>query len=323
MRWRVGVLAVLVAAGGVAAAGGQDWRGGRARVEGSVKNDKGEPVEGCKVEMRWGRSSHTGPDLTTDSKGKFAIFGLAGGPWDVDFQAPGYQTKKISVSLSETGRNAPIDVQLEPQPKAAEPAPAAAPQVLVGGKKISKETADAIEAGNAAMGAKNWAAARENYQKAVVELPDNGPLLERIAATYLADGKTDDALKWARQAAEKDPNDSTAWRMVAEIELQKGNLEAGMAALDKVPADKITDPQPYLNVGILLMNKKKPSDAVAAFDRAIAIKPDLADAYYYRGLCHLQMKHNGEARTDLRKALELAPDGPDAKDIKDLLKTLS
>ena len=26
---------------------------------------------------------------------------------------------------------------------------------------------------------------------------------------------------------------------------------------------------------------------------------------------------------DLRKALELAPNGPDAKDIKDLLKTLS
>ena len=62
--------------------------------------------------------------------------------------------------------------------------------------------------------------------------------------------------------------------MIAELELQQGNLEAGRAALDKVPADKITDPQPYMNIGILLINKKKPAEAESAFDRVIAIKPD-------------------------------------------------
>ena len=323
MRTRTWSLAMLIAAGLAATALAQDWRGGRARVEGTVKNEKGEPIAGCKVAMRWGRSSHGGPDLTTDAKGYFAIFGIGGGPWDVDFEAAGYQTKKISVSLQEGGRNPSIDVQLDPQPKSQAPAPAAAPQVLVGGKKISKETADAIEAGNAAMAARNWAGARENYLKAVAELPDNGPLLERIAGTCLAENKPDEALTYARRAAESDPSDAVAWRMVAEIELQKGNLEAGQAALDKVPPEKITDPQPYMNIGILLMNKKKPAEAVTALDKAIALKPDAPDPYYYRGLCHMQMKKNGEAKADLRKALELAPDGPDAKDIKDLLKTLS
>jgi Flp pilus assembly protein TadD len=318
------VLSLGLAAGLAAAAPAQDWKGGRARVEGTVKNEKGEPVEGCKVMMRWGRSSHGGPDLTTDAKGHFAIFGIAGGPWDVDFEANGYQTKKINVSVQEGGRNAPIDVQLDPAPK-SEPAPAAAaaPQIRVGGKKISKETADAIEAGNAAMTARNWSAARESYLKAIEELPDNAALLERIAATYLADNKLDDALRYARQASEKDPNDASTWKMIADLELQKGNLDAGRAALDKVPADKQTDPQPYLNVGILLINKKNPAEAKAALDRAIQIKPDYADAYYYRGLCHMQLKENAEAKSDLRKALELAPNGPDAKDIKDLLKTLS
>ena len=80
-------------------------------------------------------------------------------------------------------------MQLDPAPKAAAPAPAAQPQIMVGGKKISKETADAIEQGNAAMSAKNWSAARESYLKALPELPDNGPLLQRIAAAYLAEGK--------------------------------------------------------------------------------------------------------------------------------------
>lgn len=323
MRGRNAALAILLGAALAAPAAAQEWRGGKARVEGTVKNEKGEPLAGCKVMMRWGRSGHGGPDLTTDAKGHFAIFGLAGGPWDVDFEADGYKTKKISVALSEGGRNEPINVQLDAAPKAEAPAPAAAPQISVGGKKISKETADAIDAGNAAMGARNWSAARESYLKALAELPDNVPLLERIAATYLADGKTDDALKYAHQAAEKDPSDAGAWKMVAELELQKGNLDAGRAALDKVPADKITDPEPYFNIGVLLVNKKQWTEAMAAFDKAIAIKADDANAYYYRGLCHLQLKQNAEAKADLRKALDLAPDGPDAKDIQDLLKSLS
>jgi tetratricopeptide (TPR) repeat protein len=325
-RSRIASALLLLALGALAApapAGAQDWRGGKARLDGLVKNAKGEPVEGCKVAMRWGKSSHGGPDLTTDKKGRWAIFGLVGGPWDIDFEAPGYQPKKISVDLQEGAHNPSVEIQLEP----AQAAPAAGQgetteQISVGGKKISKETANAIEAGNQAMNAKNWAGARENYLKALGELPDNTPLLQRVAAAYLGEGNTEEALRYARQVTEKDPNEYGAWRMVAELELQRGNLEAGMAALDKVPADKITDAQPYLNVGILLINQKKPAEAVPAFDKAIAVQPTMPEAYYYRGLARMQLKKNAEAKADFQKALELAPDGPDAKDIRDLLKTM-
>jgi tetratricopeptide (TPR) repeat protein len=325
MRLRTTILAlatalILVVPPGAA----QDWRGGKARVDGVVKNQKGEPIADCKVALRWGRSNHGGPDLTTDKKGRWAIFGLVGGPWDVDFEATGYQTKKISIDLQEGGRNPSVEVELEPQAVVAAPAGGAAPQqaILVGGKKISKEAAAAIEAGNQDLNAKNWAGAREEYLKALPELPDNSPLLQRIAAAYLGEGNTAEALRYARQVTQTNPEEYTAWRMVAEIELQAGNLEAGMAALEKVPADKITDSQPYLNIGIICINKKKPAEAEAAFDKAIAVKPDLADAYYYRGLARLQLKKNTEAKADFRKALELDPNGADAKEIRDLLKSL-
>lgn len=322
MRFRSVILAAFTAATLLAAsASAQDWRGGKARVEGIVKSSKGEPIEGCKVSLRWGRSTHGGPDLTTDKKGRWAIFGLVGGSWDIDFEAPGYAAKKISVELQESGRNPTVDVQLEPQ--ASAPAPAAAQQaILVGGKKVSKETAEAIEAGNAALSANQFAAARESYLKALAELPDNSPLLQRIAAAYLAEGNADEALRYARQVTDKDPGEANAWRMIAEIELQRGNLEAGSAALEKVPAEKITSAQPYLNIGILWINRKKPEQAEPALDKAIAIQPGLAEAYYYRGLTRMQQKKNAGARADFQKALELAPDGADAKDIRDLLKSI-
>jgi tetratricopeptide (TPR) repeat protein len=322
MLGRAFAVVLLGLLGAASVASGQDWRGGRARVDGTVQNEKGEPIAGCKVSLRWGRSTHGGPDLTTDAKGRWASLGLMGGPWSVDFEAPGYAPRKITVDLQETGRNPSIATTLEAASPAKAP-PAAAPRILVGGKQVSAETAAAVEAGNQAMEARNWTAARESYVRALAELPDNAPLLQRVAAACLGEGNSDEALRYARQAVEKDPNDDTAWRMIAEIELMKRNLEAGRAALEHVPAEKQTDPQAFLNVGILLLNQKKPAEAEPALDRAIAIQPDLPEAYYYRGLSRLQQKKNAGARADLEKALALAPNGPDAAVIRDLLKTIS
>jgi tetratricopeptide (TPR) repeat protein len=302
------------------AAFGQEWRGGKARVDGVVKNEKGEPLAGATVKLRWGKSGHGGPDLTTDKNGRWSVGGIQPGPWDVDVEAAGYQTKKINVSLQESGRNPSVELQLEPQAQAA-PAAAAEPAIQVGGKTISKETAAAIEAGNASLASRNYAAALENYIKALAELPDNTALIQRVAAAYLGEGNKDEALRYARMAAEKSPQDPQPWQMIAELEIAKGNAEAGLEALDKIPPDRIKDNGLYINAGVLLYNKKKMAEAEPAFDKAIAIKPD-ATAYYYRGLVRYQQKKTNDAKADFQKALELAPDGPDAKDIKDLLKSL-
>ena len=309
-------LAFVLATAGAA----QDWRG-RGRVDGVVKDDKGEPVAGVTVKLRWGKSGHGGPDAKTDAKGKWAVGGITGGPWDLDFEAPGFKTHQIQVSVSEFGRNETIQIQLEPAPQAAAPAAAAPPQLVVGGQTISPETAAAIEAGNAATAAKNWTAARENYVKALGELPDNAALLQRVAVAYLGEGNKDEALRYAHMAADKSPQDTGPWQLVAELEIQKGNAAAGLDALAKIPPEKVVSPILYLNAGILLFNQKKLPEAEAAFDKAIAIQP-VASAYYYRGLARYQEKKMADAKADFQKALELDPNGPDAKDIQDLLKTI-
>ena len=322
MRLRSVFLAAVLGAAALSTASAQEWRGGKARVDGIIRNEKGEPVEGCKVALRWDRSGRGGPDLTTDKKGRWAIFGVVGGPWNLDFECPGYKPEKISVELKEAGRNPTIETVVQPQVQAAAPAGAPAEQaILVEGKKISKETAAAIEAGNAAMTARNWTAARQSYVQASAELPDNSPLLQRIAAAYLGEGNKDEALRYARIAAEKTPQEPAPWQMIAEIELEKGNAEAGLAALDRLPAERVKDPALYINGGVLLYNQKKLAEADAAFDKALAIKPD-ATAYYYRGLTRYQQKRTKEARADFQKALELDPNGSDAGVIKDLLKSI-
>src|SRR5262249_53073827 len=139
-------LSAAVALAAVPALLAQEWRGGRARIEGTVKNEKGEPIEGVKVHLRWKQNAQ-GPDLTTDKKGHWAILGVVGGAWNIDFEAPGYQTRQISAELKEAERNPAIEIQLQPVPQQTK----GEEVISVGGKKVSRETADAIERGNAAL----------------------------------------------------------------------------------------------------------------------------------------------------------------------------
>jgi len=309
----------LILAFAASALPAQEWRG-KARIEGTVKSTSGEPIANAKVSLRWTQSGKGGPDVTTGKNGHWAYFGLAGGSWDIDFEAQGYETKKISASFQEVARNEPIDIQLEPVAKAAA-GEGSHEELQIAGKKISKDTAAAVEAGNSALVAKNWAQARENYQKALQELPDYAPLYMSIAKTYAGEGNDTEAINWARKAAEKDPNDAGAWKTVAELELSRGNLDAGKEALSHVPADQQTDTS-YLNLGILLYNKKQPAAAEEAFGKALQLNASLADAYYYRGLARYSLKKMPETKADLQKYLELEPNGSEAETVKELLKSL-
>ena len=66
-----------------------------------------------------------------------------------------------------------------------------------------------------------------------------------------------------------------------------------------MPAEQGHATTSYLNIGILLYNKKQAAAAEEAFDKALELTPDLADAYYYRGLARMQLKKNAAAKADL------------------------
>ena len=112
-----------------AVAGAQEWRQGKGRIEGTVKNSKGEPIADATVSLKFDELGR-GPDLKTDKKGYFALMGLNGGKWDVDVSAPGYQPFKTFVNVTELQRVPPMNMVLEPEVKQE----AAKPEISVGGE---------------------------------------------------------------------------------------------------------------------------------------------------------------------------------------------
>ncbi len=312
-RCRMALAATAVLAVSLCQARAQDWRG-KARIEGKVFNEKGEPIGRARVELKLTRSK-AGPTVEADAKGHFAYFGLAGGDWEVDVSAPGYDTFRTSVHLSEVYRIPPMDVKL---------AAAAVPvsEVPAAPKNAAPDVIPLLEHGNALLEQKDYADARAQYEKALAVIPDNPAILRAIARTYCGERKLDEAIATLTKVVEKDPADSEALFLLANVQLERGNLEEGRATLEKIPPESIKDPAAYLNAGILLLNKKNPAAAREQFDKAVRIKPEDPDSYFYRGLAALQLKRKADAKADFGKYLELAPNGAQAADARELAKSI-
>ena len=293
--------------------GAQDWRG-RARVDGWVKDPNGQPVADAKVQLS--RESGGGPTAKTNKKGYWSVMGLIGGSWNLDISAAGFETRKLSLTLSEASRIAPIEVKLD---KSA-PAATAAEGVETGG--AGPEIIAAIQEGNRLLGEKKYAEARALYEKALAAVPDNPAILKGIAQTYAGEVNKDKAIETLQKVAELDPSDTNSRVLLASLMLERGNLDEGKAMLEALPEGTVKDAGVYANLGILFMNKKRTADAVTYLTKAVAIDPADPDLYYYRGLAYMQEKKNAEAKADLKKYLELKPDGAEAKDVREILQAL-
>jgi len=300
---------------------GEDWRGNN-RLAGVVTDKAtGKAVAGAKVMLRKGGSG--GPDTTTDSSGKWAVLGLSSGQWNIDVEAKGYVTRQGSIGLAENQRVPPLKTELEPQAAAAK-AEEAAPsveQVKIGGQVVSKDIADAVEAGNAALGAKNYKEAVAAYEKAVAALPGFMPLKFALARAYYGANELPKAAAAMEEVYKSDTANPQYASLYANMLLEGGQLDKAKEVIEKVP-DGALDMNTLLNAGIALMNKKQPAAAVAYFTKAINLDPKSHLGYYYRGLAQIQHGKAKEAKPDLLKVIELAPDSDEAKEAKEYLKSI-
>ncbi|MFI5180461.1 MAG: tetratricopeptide repeat protein [Thermoanaerobaculia bacterium] len=290
----------------------QDWKG-RGRLEGRVTDMDGKPIEGATIKIRIPDHPDQGADAKTDAKGRWAYMGLRGGEWKISIEAPGYITGETILSVSEVMRGNPANYAMKPVPKEA---PAAA-----GG--LPPEIAEALKAGNAALEEKRWTDARAAFEKVLPVAPENVGLMMALARSYSGEGNTEKAIEMVKKVTEKEPANWGAWLLEANMLLEKGKLDEARAALEHVPTQSVTDPNIFINVGVLFMNQKKNDEAETYFSKAVDVAPAQFDGYYYRGLARIGLNNYDGARADLSKVEELAPkDSTEAKEAQQLLEAL-
>lgn len=320
MKKTLSIIAAAIVATAVMAA--EDWRGDN-RLSGSVVDkNTGKPVAGAKLKLRIERGAKGGPDITADSNGKWAVLGIAAGGWNIDIEAPGYELRQIGpVGISEGQRLPPIKIELEPVVvKQTETVPAPE-QVKIGGIVVSKDIADAVDAGNKLLADQKYKEAVEQYEKAYPTLSSNTSLKFALARAYYGAGEIKKSIVLLEEAYKADPANTQVGILLANMYLEDGQLDKGKQIVDALPATAL-NLDSLLNTGIALMNKKQPAAAVEYFAKAISLDPNRHEGYYYRGLALIQGGKAKQAKPDLEKVVQLAPDSNEAKDAREYLKSI-
>ncbi len=141
------------------------------------------------------------------------------------------------------------------------------------------------------------------YQKALTLNPSDAGIRLNIVLTYHLQGRRDEALKEYRRVLETSPE--MAGRIsylfgeappVSPPASESGDLVKQMSA-DNAYGEGAS----YLQLNAL-------DKALAAFDRAIGLNPDLADAYNAKGVLLTRRREYDEAAPLYQKAIALAPE---------------
>ena len=315
------IVALLVA---MAALASEDWRGSQRLAGVITDKTTGAPVAGAKLKLRIEKGSHGGPDVVTDKNGKWAVLGLAAAMWDIDIEAAGYVAKQIGPVGLMIGQTMPtMKIELEPQaaPQATSTAEPAHEEVKIGGTAVSKEIADAVEAGNNFLQARKFKEAVAEFEKAYPTLSSNVSLKFALARAYYGAGDLKKAIVLLDEVYKSDPANTQNATLLANMLLEDGQLEAGKKIIDALPPAAL-DINSLLNAGILLMNKKQPGAAVEYFTKAVAVDAKRFEPYYYRGLALIQSGKQKQAKPDLEKVIELAPNSDEAKEVQQYLKSI-
>lgn len=281
------------------------------RAGGKVVDDQtGQPIDGVTVKAVMPRSANRGPkDSRTNSKGEWAVGGIASGEWALDFVKEGYETRSISVPISEGGGRRPMEIRMK---KKAAPPPDANAEIK----------ARLVEAA-AKMEAKEYAAARAIYEDLAAKHPEVKQFRPLIARTYHGEGNKAAAIEQLRAAATADPENLEVMVLLGTTLMENGQNDEARQVLASVDESKVADPAVFLNIGIGLINDKKQADAVAWFDKAIGRFPQHPDGYYYRGISYLSLGKSAEAKADLEKYVSIAPpDAPELATAKKILESI-
>lgn len=287
-------------------------------LEGSVKDDKGQPLKGAVIKLE--RTDIKGHyQVKSDKKGHWFYTGLPLGTYNISCEVDGQVVDNVSNVKSKYGDSTTVDFdagRMKKQQAAAQQAAqtgqltddqtrgmsaeqkaALEKQVKERSESMKKNKAlnDEFNAGKTAMDAKDYATAEQHFQKAGELDPSQIAVWSSLGDTEYALAKTqpatqnkatyDKAAEAYKKALAIKPDDAALYNQLGNVYGASGRVPEATEALTKAAQ---LDPQmaakAYYNLGANLVNTGKSDDAATFFKKAIDADPNYADAHYQYGI---------------------------------------
>jgi predicted Zn-dependent protease len=302
------ILTTLVVALALAASALAQSRGS-LRIAGRVLDAEGKPVADAVV--RAAKKGEAQPEVftaKTNSKGEYALNGLAAGDWVLEANKEGVGIKEASATLTEGTRSTTVDITI------SKPAPTVDPSV-----EINAEHQKAVALAQSG----KIPEARKVYEDLLAKFPDVYQLHAMMATMYAAEGNAAKGLEHIKIALEKEPENVEFKVLQGELMMESGDKEGGQKVLESVDITKVKEPRAYINLAINQINSGKHAEAIDLLTKLIAQFPNDKSLLYYRGRAYIVATKLPEAKADLEAFVAAEPNAPQAADAKKLLEQLT
>jgi tetratricopeptide (TPR) repeat protein len=271
------------------------WRG-QAVVNGKITDDAGKPLDQAKITFIY-IEANDGFFAMTKKSGDYTANDIKAGKWRVQVEASNFVTLKQEISVENKKNTFNFSMKRD-----------FAPELLTKADALFK--------------AGDNAGARTEYLKVLADHPELTAINRAIAFTYGREHNNLEAIKYLDIALQGNPNDPQLLQLATATSIDLSDYPRAMGYLEKIDDATLTDPEILNGVAISLLNKQKSAEGVTVLTRVIGRFPDAADAYFYRAYGYLQQQKGADARPDLEKYVQLAPNGAQAAKAKELLANI-
>jgi tetratricopeptide (TPR) repeat protein len=289
-------------------------------LAGKVVGPDGKPVPDAEVTLTNAANGLTAT-VKTSSNGEWVRAGLqAGNPWNIRVKKGDLEggINNVRVQFNGVLELPPIVITpvIDPATKARMDAERAQQAAIA---KATAEVEAAIKTGDLDL-------AITKYTEAAAALPGCAVCFVRIGELQMKKERLPEAEKAYLEAVKIDDENAEAYNALTNIynSQRKFDEAAKMSAKFNALAASSGgggNAESLFNQGAIAFNQNKIAEAKPFLEKAIALKPDLAEAHYLYGMVLINEGKVAEAKKSLAEYLKLAPSGPNAATAKAIIDT--
>jgi tetratricopeptide (TPR) repeat protein len=146
------------------------------------------------------------------------------------------------------------------------------------------------------------------YRELLKQFPRHLFLLNRMAELTFRRNNFKASVEFLRKSLDVSPEQPLVWLGLGTSLAQAGDTAAALDAYDRATALKPDLAQAHLEKSILLSLTDRPSEALVSVDLAIAAQPDLVQAVHNRGQVLKVLDRYEDAVAAFRHSIEIKPD---------------
>lgn len=167
-----------------------------------------------------------------------------------------------------------------------------------------------VTLGNALQAEGKIEAAIRSYSQALELQPNFAEVRANIGSMYFKMGRLEEAIAHYQQAIALSPELAGAHWNLGKVYHKHGNVEAAIACFQRTSElnPQLVGADFHFNLGNRLFGQGKRDEAVESYEKAIAIKPDWAEAYGNIGSARSQQGNLDAAIAYYQKAVALKPE---------------